>query len=125
MLWTLLALTSAFLLGFYDLLKKNSLRENAVIPVLFISSLSGALIFICLFSFSRMTGESTAGMLFVPMVPWKEHVYFFIKSIIVGSSWILAYFAFKHLPITIASPIRASNVIKLRKFFFIVLCVYY
>ena len=108
MLWTLLALTSAFLLGFYDLLKKNSLKENAVIPVLFISSLSGALIFICLFSFSRITGKSTAGMLFVPMVSWKEHIYFFIKSIIVGSSWILAYFAFKHLPITIASPIRAS-----------------
>jgi drug/metabolite transporter (DMT)-like permease len=33
----------------------------------------------------------------------------FLKSTIVSTSWVLAYFAMKHLPITIVSPIRASG----------------
>ena len=109
MIWPLFAVMSAFLLGFYDLLKKKSLTGNAVIPVLFFSTLSGAILFTLLFLISRLSGNTvTSGLLYIPVSPLKDHLYFFIKSIIVGSSWILAYFAFKHLPITIATPIRAS-----------------
>ena len=109
MLWPLFALISAFLLGFYDLLKKKSLNENAVMPVLFFSTLSGAILFTLLFLFSRFSvNPDTSGLLYIPVSPLKDHLFFFIKSVIVGSSWMLAYFAFKHLPITIATPIRAS-----------------
>ena len=34
MMWLLLAFLSAALLGFYDVFKKQSLKNNAVIPVL-------------------------------------------------------------------------------------------
>ena len=36
MMWLLLAFLSAALLGFYDVFKKQSLKDNAVIPVLFL-----------------------------------------------------------------------------------------
>ena len=36
----ILALSSAFLLGIYEVFKKLSVHENAVIPVLFLSTLT-------------------------------------------------------------------------------------
>ena len=38
-MWLLLAFLSAALLGFYDVFKKKSLRDNAVLPVLFLNTL--------------------------------------------------------------------------------------
>lgn len=38
-MWLVLAFLSAASLGFYDVFKKMSLRENAVIPVLFLNTL--------------------------------------------------------------------------------------
>ena len=35
-MWLLLAFLSATLLGFYDAFKKQSLKNNAVLPVLFL-----------------------------------------------------------------------------------------
>lgn len=46
MMWLLLAFLSAVLLGFYDVFKKQSLKDNAVIPVLFLNTLFSSLIFL-------------------------------------------------------------------------------
>jgi transporter family protein len=40
---------------------------------------------------------------------WKIHGFIFIKSAIMAASWILAYQALKHLPITIVTPIRSAG----------------
>ena len=45
-MWLLLAFLSAALLGFYDVFKKESLRDNAVIPVLFLNTLFSSLLFL-------------------------------------------------------------------------------
>ena len=45
-MWLLLAFLSAVLLGFYDTFKKESLRDNAVLPVLFLNTLFSSLIFL-------------------------------------------------------------------------------
>lgn len=45
-MWILLALCSACLLGFYDVFKKQSLKGNAVIPVLFINTVVCSCIFL-------------------------------------------------------------------------------
>ena len=45
-MWLLFAFVSAALLGFYDVFKKKSLRDNAVIPVLFLNTLFCSLIFL-------------------------------------------------------------------------------
>ncbi|MEO0414235.1 MAG: hypothetical protein AAF226_04685 [Verrucomicrobiota bacterium] len=42
MSWVLLSIASALCLGVYDLLKKNAVRDNAVLPVLFFGVLAGA-----------------------------------------------------------------------------------
>jgi bacterial/archaeal transporter family protein len=109
MIWVILALLSAFLLGIYDLLKKYSLRENAVIPVLFISTLTNALIFLPVILYGTYGNHPAHSILNFGHLTFRDHLLFFIKAIIVGSSWVFAYFAVKHLPITILSPIRSSG----------------
>ena len=46
MQWVILSLISAFLLGFYDIFKKRTVVDNAIIPVLFYSTLISGLIFL-------------------------------------------------------------------------------
>ena len=50
MTWFFLAAASAILLGFYDVFKKQSLRDNAVIPVLLINTALSSLLFLPLLS---------------------------------------------------------------------------
>ena len=45
-MWLILAFMSAALLGCYDSLKKQALKDNAVIPVLFLNTLFSSLIFL-------------------------------------------------------------------------------
>ncbi|MBQ7811579.1 MAG: EamA family transporter [Bacteroidales bacterium] len=45
-MWLVLAFISAVLLGFYDASKKASLKDNAVLPVLFLNTLFSTLIFL-------------------------------------------------------------------------------
>jgi hypothetical protein len=45
-MWLILAFVSATFLGFYDTSKKASLRENAVLPVLFLNTVFSTLIFL-------------------------------------------------------------------------------
>lgn len=110
MIWALLSVVSAALLGIYDIFKKLSLRDNAVIPTLLISNIFSALVFVPFLILSQFSGsQQWLGNLYVPVIPAYVHGLLIIKSIIVGSSWIFAYFALKHLPVTIASPIRSSG----------------
>lgn len=109
MLWGILALLSAFLLGVYDIFKKLSLKENAVIPVLFFSTLTSAVVFLIFFGITTFDFHQLVFTKSLINIDFKAHMLFMAKSIIVGSSWTLAYFAMKHLPITIVSPIRSSS----------------
>jgi transporter family protein len=71
---------------------------------------TGALVFLPLLLLSHFLPSFQAvKLLYVPAIGWSSHLLILLKSALVASSWILAYFAFKHLPITIASPIRASG----------------
>ena len=47
--------------------------------------------------------------LFVPGISFQQHVLIFLKSLLVVSGWILAFYAVKNLPITIVAPIRATG----------------
>jgi bacterial/archaeal transporter family protein len=109
MIWVLLGMVSAMLLGVYDIFKKVSLRGNAVLPVLFFSTLTAALIFLPILLISHFNPDLTNHFWYIKPQSASAHLHFFLKSIIVGSSWVLLYFAVKNLPITIASPIRASG----------------
>jgi len=95
-MWLAFAFLSAFLLGFYDVSKKYSLRDNAVIPILFLNTLFCSIIFLPL-AFQ------------MPFGGWEVQRYIVLKAFIVLSSWLLGYIGIKHLPITIVGPINATR----------------
>lgn len=109
MSWILLSLVSAVFLGLYDLLKKSSVRDNAVVPVLFFSTLAGAIVWIPLLIWSNVSPLSIPQIILVDTIGIREHGLLFGKSALVAASWIFGYFAFKHLPLSIAGPIRATG----------------
>ncbi len=109
-MWVALALISAVLLGLYDVLKKLSLNGNAVLPVLFLSTITAAVTVAPFVVGSVFFPDFFQSIqLYVPPVNAHEHLLIFIKSVIVVGSWIFAFHAMKHLPITIISPIRATG----------------
>lgn len=109
-MWLTLAFLSALLLGAYDTCKKAALNGNAVIPVLLLNTLFSSLLFLPIILLSVFMPEVMSKTIFyVPQADWHTHLYIFVKSCIVLSSWLFAYFATKHLPITIAAPIKASQ----------------
>lgn len=108
-MWLLLAFLSAALLGFYDAFKKKSLRDNAVLPVLFLNTLFSSLIFLPFILLSDC-GDGLQGTIFyVPQAGWEVHKYVLLKSVIVLSSWTFGYFGMKYLPLTIVGPINATR----------------
>jgi len=62
-MWISLAFIAAVLYGFYDSFKKLSLRENAVVPVLFINTLFCSLLLIPFLVLSK-TGTFGPGSVF-------------------------------------------------------------
>jgi bacterial/archaeal transporter family protein len=108
-MWVLLAVISAFLLGVYDVFQKLSLRDNAVLPVLFFSTLASAVLFTPIIIISHFSPGLEHSFWFIKPQTFNAHIHFFIKSVIVCSSWVLSYFAMKNLPITIVTPIRSSG----------------
>jgi transporter family protein len=109
-MWLALAFISAILLGSYEVFKKVSLHENAVIPVLLVSVLFSCLTLSPFYLISTFSPETLKGTIFfVPQVDFHAHIQFIIKAVIVLTSWIFAYFALKHLPLSLASPIKATQ----------------
>lgn len=109
-MWLFLGIFSALSLGIYDVCKKLSLQKNAVIPVLFISIVISSTLLMPFFFLSKMVPETIQNSIFfVPDISWEAHLLILLKSVIVLSSWLFGYFAMKNLPITIASPIKATQ----------------
>lgn len=102
MSWTAWILLSSFFLALYDLAKKAGVRDNAVLPVLLCSTCCGCAAFVI--------GVAVCGKLPAVFANTNEQVLLLaaIKSVIVATSWVFTFYALRTLPITIATPIRAS-----------------
>ena len=99
--WASWVLASAVLLALYDLAKKASVGANAVLPVLLASTVFG---FAAYAAGLLATGHfRTLGAVSGAAVSLG-----IAKSVIVGTSWVFTFCALRTLPITIATPIRAS-----------------
>ena len=109
MMWLILAFMSAALLGCYDSLKKKALRDNAVLPILFLNTFFSSLIFLPFIVLSATTDTLDGTMVHVTSGGWDMHKYILLKAFIVLSSWLLGYFGMKHLPLTIVGPINATR----------------
>ena len=108
-MWLSLAFLSAALLGCYDVFKKHSLRDNAVIPVLLLNTVFCSLFFLPFILGSSCGWIADGSQWFVPMGDMTMHGLILLKAVIVLSSWILGYIGIKHLPITIVGPINATR----------------
>ncbi|RZO83511.1 MAG: DMT family transporter [Kiritimatiellaceae bacterium] len=108
-MWIGLGLCSMLFLGVYDLCKKRALRENSVLPTLFVSNLAGCLLLgVVVLMAWGLPGWAGGEMFRLGALPWGWHAWLAGKAVVVGISWICAFLALKHLPLSIASPIRAS-----------------
>jgi len=109
MTWIEASLLSALFLGVYDLCIKHAIRDNAVLPVLFLSTLTGATVWTALLLMQAIQpGRLPATLVADPLTP-IQHLQLLLKSAIVTASWIFTYFGLKHLPLSLASPVRATS----------------
>ena len=109
MTWIFLAVLSAVFLGLYDVGKKAAVQDNAVLPVLFACSASGLAMLLPVLALSALAPETARQHGLLPQaLTLHEHLLVLAKAAIVTLSWVLTYFALKHLPISLASPVRAS-----------------
>ena len=108
-MWFLIALCSALFLGFYDVAKKLSLRENAVIPVLFLNTLFSSLAFLPIILGSLYGVIDSGSLFYVYPGPFSWHVWVMLKAALVLGSWVCGYFAIKHLPLTLVGPINSTR----------------
>ena len=132
-MWLALAFVSATLLGFYDTSKKASLKDNAVLPVLFLNTVFSTMIFspfllgwldastlltgsqpltqnACCTDAAGISQKSLTVNNLLDVYPMlTAHLLVILKAFIVLSSWICGYFGLKHLPLTIVGPINATR----------------
>jgi uncharacterized membrane protein len=107
--WIVASLLSALLLGVYELCTKHAVEKNAVVPVLFFSTLTGAAVWGALLLAQVVhPGTLPASLVTDPITP-VQHLQLLLKSAIVAASWVFTYFALKHLPLSLGSPIRATS----------------
>lgn len=99
--WTLWILASAFFLALYDLSKKASVRANAVLPVLLCSTSFGCAAFVATVA---LKGDLAA----VLLPGGRILLLAALKAVIVSISWMFTFKGLQTLPISIATPIRAS-----------------
>jgi transporter family protein len=107
--WVVASLVSAFFLGCYDLCTKHAVRDNAVLPVLFLANACSATVWLALMALHSLAPASLPVALAVAPLSASQHLLLAAKSLLVGCSWLCGYFAVKHLPVSLASPIRATG----------------
>lgn len=107
--WITATLISAFMLGCYDLSTKHAVRDNAVLPVLFFANVCSASVWATLLALPSLAPGLLPATFHVADLTLFQHAQLLLKSTIVACSWICSYFAVKHLPVSLAAPIRATG----------------
>jgi drug/metabolite transporter (DMT)-like permease len=107
--WIAASLLSALFLGFYELGTKHAVRDNAVLPVLFFANVCSATVWAFLLTVAARSPDTLPAWLLVAPLTGHQHLLLLGKSALVASSWVCSYFAIKHLPVSLASPVRATG----------------
>jgi len=108
-MWIPFVIMSAIFLGVYDICKKTSLKENAVLVVMLISSAVSLLLMTPMIVDSAFGTGFLNGTIFeTPQTTMRNQLWIILKAFIVQSSWLCNFYAMKHLPISIVGPVRSS-----------------
>ena len=109
-MWLWAAVGSAFLLGIYDVFKKQASTRNDVLHILlYATALSTVLLSPFIIASAFGTGWFEGTVFAVPRGTVHEHMLVLLKSVIVAISWITGLMGLKNLPITTAGTIKASR----------------
>lgn len=105
-MWIFYGLLAGVLLGFYDFWTKKAMNGNDVIPIVFWSSLFGALAWLPAFLPSSENFEF--------YIDWSktntyQQIIILIKGLAMTSSWLFAYYSVKELPMSFSGAVRASG----------------
>ena len=92
-----------------DLCTKHAVRANAVTPVLFFSTLTGAGVWTILLLVQFFQPGILPATLVTDSLTASQHLRLLLKSAIVAASWVGTYYALKHLPLSLGAPIRATS----------------
>lgn len=92
-MWIWLVIGSALFLGLYDVCKKQSLRKNSVMAVLFFSTALSTVLIAPFFS---------AG-------PFQYHIRLLFKALLVACSWISGLAAMELVPLSTVSTLKTSR----------------
>ncbi len=108
--WLWLSCLSALLLGLYDLAKKKAVDGQDVLATLCGTTMAAASFTVPVIVLSWFAPGTAASLhVYLHQQPWSAHALLLCKSGIVGLSWLFSYSALKHLPVTVASPLRATG----------------
>ena len=99
--WLLPIIFSAVTLGFYDICKKDAVKNNSVMPTLFLATACGSMFFLLVTAVSGNLVSAVSCSL-------SHYLLTLLKSVIVSASWVCVFYAMRELPITLASPLRAT-----------------
>lgn len=80
-----------------------------MVPVLFFSTLTGATVWTVLLLVQVLHPGQLPPSLVTDPLTVTQHFRLALKSAIVALSWVFTYFALKHLPLSLGSPIRATS----------------
>lgn len=105
-MWMVYGLSAGVLLGFYDFWTKRAMDGNSVIPIVFWSSLFGAIAWLPAFL------PVTAGLGF-HVDPARTNVHqqalILVKGLAMTFSWLFAYYSVRELPMSFSGAVRASG----------------
>ncbi len=109
-LWILLSIASSWFIGGYEVARKAAVGQGQVNWVLLSVTLGGLLVLSPLPVLSCFAPHWVAPLgLDVKLWGPREHGLVFVKALIVSSAWVFSYAAIKHLPISVAGPLRATS----------------
>jgi bacterial/archaeal transporter family protein len=107
--WLVLALASSLFLGGYEVSRKASLVNNSPLLVLLSASVGGwCSLALALLVLGDVASLSDLGFQ-VHTLSASQHWKVFLKAALVSLSWVLAYSSVKHLPLTLAGPLRSLS----------------
>lgn len=106
--WIEASLVAAFFLGLYELATKHGVQANAVVPVVFFGTLSAAAVWGVALCAAVLIPSAVPEPLRVDALSWSQHGLIVLKSAIVAVSWIFTFMAVKHLPVSLAGPVRST-----------------
>lgn len=105
-----LAFISALLLGGYEIARKAAVATDTAERMLVTATTAGALTLVPVVLLSILAPDTAASVgLTVRWLAPREHLLVLGKATLVTGVWISAYEAIQHLPLSVASPLRATS----------------